>query len=127
MRAQADDQGLVNTDPRTIAVPNGWVNMVPTDVRGLTFDRTPQQVLNILFLGNPAGKGVFFPNGVYGAINKPVGYNLTAGGLDSFPATGAKVATQVRARLLHMLCSSFKPSYACAFYVMPVDPLQHVV
>ena len=92
---QTDDQGLVNTDPRTIAVPNGWVNMIPTDVRGLTFDRTPQQLLNILFLGNPAAKGVFFPNGVMGAINKPAGYNATASGLDSFPASGAKVAMQV--------------------------------
>ena len=85
----------MNTDPRTIAVPNGWVNIIPTDVRGLTFSRTPQQVLNILFLGNPEAKGVFFPNGVYGAINKPVGYNVTASGLDSFPASGAQVATQV--------------------------------
>ena len=41
---QSDDQGLVNTDPRTIAVPDGFVNMIPTDVRGLTFSRTPQQV-----------------------------------------------------------------------------------
>lgn len=41
---QSDDQGLVNTDPRTIAVPDGFVNMIPTDVRGLTFSRTPQMV-----------------------------------------------------------------------------------
>ena len=41
---QMDDQGLVNTDPRNIAVPNTWVNLVPTDVRGLTFSRTPQMV-----------------------------------------------------------------------------------
>ncbi len=41
---QSDDQGLVNTDPRTIAVPESYVNMIPTDVRGLTFSRTPQQV-----------------------------------------------------------------------------------
>ena len=108
--AQTDDQGLVNTDPRTIAVPNGWVNMVPTDIRGLTFDRTPQQILNILFLGNPAAKGVFFPNGVYGAINSPVGYNLTAGGLDSFPSSGAKVATQVWA------CGSFLVSSLCEYF-----------
>lgn len=39
-----DDQGLVNTDPRNIAVPNTWVNLVPTDIRGLTFSRTPQMV-----------------------------------------------------------------------------------
>ena len=41
---QMDDQGLVNTDPRTIAVPDYYINMIPTDVRGLTFSRTPQQV-----------------------------------------------------------------------------------
>jgi len=41
---QIDDQGLVNTDPRFIAVPNTWVNPIPTDVRGLTFSRTPQMV-----------------------------------------------------------------------------------
>lgn len=41
---QIDDQGLVNTDPRYIAVPLYYPNMVPTDVRGLTFSRTPQQV-----------------------------------------------------------------------------------
>ena len=44
-RAQLDDQGLVNADPRNIAVPDGFVNMIPTDIRGITFARTPQQVL----------------------------------------------------------------------------------
>ena len=44
MRAQLDDQGLVNADPRNIAVPDGFVNMIPTDIRGITFARTPQQV-----------------------------------------------------------------------------------
>ena len=41
---QLDDQGLVNADPRNIAVPDGFVNMIPTDIRGITFARTPQQV-----------------------------------------------------------------------------------
>ena len=41
---QVDDQGLVNTDPRNVAVPNTWVNLIPTDLRGLTFSRTPQMV-----------------------------------------------------------------------------------
>ena len=53
------------------------------------------QIINIVTLGSPDGKGVFFPNGLGGAINKPTGYNETASGLDSFPASGAKVATQV--------------------------------
>ena len=46
-------------------------------------------------LGSPDGVGVFFPKGLYGAINKPTGYNVSASGLDSFPSSGAKVATQV--------------------------------
>ena len=39
-----DDQGLLNTDPRFIAVPDGYINLIPTDIRGLTLNRTPQQV-----------------------------------------------------------------------------------
>ena len=39
-----DDPGRGNTDPRNIAVPNTWVNLIPTDLRGLTFSRTPQMV-----------------------------------------------------------------------------------
>ncbi|KAK9825652.1 hypothetical protein WJX81_005526 [Elliptochloris bilobata] len=39
---QLDDQGLVNADSRNIAVPDGFVNMIPTNIRGLTFSRTPQ-------------------------------------------------------------------------------------
>ena len=42
---QLDDQGLFNTDPRAIAVPASFVNFVPTDIQGITFGRTPQQVL----------------------------------------------------------------------------------
>ena len=41
---QFDDQGLVNTDPRTIAVPLNSVNMIPTDINGLSFARTPAMV-----------------------------------------------------------------------------------
>ncbi len=54
------------------------------------------QLLNILFLGiHDNGKGSFFPEGVVGAINTPVGYNLTDTGLTSFPFT-ALVDGQVR-------------------------------
>ena len=42
--AVQDDQGLLNTDPRFIAVPDGYINLIPTDIRGLTLNRTPQQV-----------------------------------------------------------------------------------
>lgn len=41
---QFDDQGIVNSDSRTIAVPHDYANYIPTDIRGLTFARTPAQV-----------------------------------------------------------------------------------
>ena len=59
------------------------------------------QLLNILFLGiYNNGKGSFFPEGVVGAINTPVGYNLTDSGLTSFPYA-AKTDGQVRFRWCH--------------------------
>ena len=47
-----------------LAVSDGFVNNIPTDIRGLTRNRTPQQLINILTLGNPNGVGGFFPNGL---------------------------------------------------------------
>lgn len=41
---QFDDQGIVNSDSRTIAVPHDYANYIPTDIRGTTFARTPAQV-----------------------------------------------------------------------------------
>ncbi|KAK9805704.1 hypothetical protein WJX72_012559 [[Myrmecia] bisecta] len=79
---QLVDQGLVNTDPRFIAVPYNFINIIPTDVRGLTLNRSPQQNINILTIGSPTGRGGFFPNGLLGAINTPAGYNLTANGTE---------------------------------------------
>ena len=43
---QMDDQGLVNYDPRFIATST-HINNIPTDVRGLTFSRSPQQVTSV--------------------------------------------------------------------------------
>ena len=93
---QSDDQGLVNTDPRTIAVPDAFINNIPTDIRGLTFSRTPQQLINMYCLGDPSGISPFFPNGFVGAINSPVGYTNMATGLEDFP-TSPMLDTQVRA------------------------------
>ena len=84
---QSDDQGLLNSDPRNIAVPDTFINNIPTDIRGLTFSRTPQQLINMYSLGNPSGIGPFFPNGFVGAINSPVGYTNMATGLEDFPAS----------------------------------------
>ncbi len=47
-----------------LAVSDGFVNNIPTDIRGLTRNRTPQQLINILTLGNVNGVGGFFPNGL---------------------------------------------------------------
>ena len=53
---QFDDQGLLNTDPRTIAVPESYVNNIPTDIRGVSFSRTPAMVR--AWLGIPCVRNV---------------------------------------------------------------------
>ena len=42
---QLDDQGLIQDDSRFIAVPDGFINLFPTDIQGISFSRTPQMVL----------------------------------------------------------------------------------
>ncbi len=50
LRLQIDDQGLVNYDPRFVAIAindtnaGQYINNFPTDVQGLTFSRTPAMV-----------------------------------------------------------------------------------
>jgi hypothetical protein len=53
------DQGIQNGD-----VPN----IVPTDANGIAFSRTPQQVLNIVYLNGNTAPGGFFPLGLNGTI-----------------------------------------------------------
>jgi hypothetical protein len=55
-----DDQGVVK---------DGAANIIPTDLNGLVYARTPQQVLNIVYLGGAAGHFGFFPKRLNGAIN----------------------------------------------------------
>ncbi len=38
-----------------------FINMIPANIQGLSFARTPQMNINILTIGNPDGVGAFFP------------------------------------------------------------------
>ena len=44
----------------------GKANIVPCDDNGICFERTPRQVLNIVYLQEDASKGGFYPNGFNG-------------------------------------------------------------
>eukprot|EP00879_Flechtneria_rotunda_P017454 GHRR01018292.1.p1 GENE.GHRR01018292.1~~GHRR01018292.1.p1 ORF type:complete len:412 (-),score=113.53 GHRR01018292.1:398-1633(-) len=87
------DQPLYNTNPNFIAVPLNNINLVPTDIRGLTFSRTPQQVLHIVTLGASNGKGGFFPAGFNGKITTPAGYTDATNAFGGYPGNKVIVKT----------------------------------
>ena len=58
-----DDQPITDDGTST-----GKANIVPTDANGLVFGRTARQVLNIVYGAPDAHAGLFFPNGLNGAI-----------------------------------------------------------
>ncbi len=63
--ADDDDQGIGTA---------AEANLIPTDDFGRTFGRTPQQILNIVYLSADAGaSGGFYPDGVNGDITVGTG------------------------------------------------------
>lgn len=64
--AADDDQGVA---PGTNAAGQTVANIVPANVNGLVYRRTPPQVLNILYLnGGAVTKGGFLPAGANGTV-----------------------------------------------------------
>lgn len=49
-------------------IVNNVANIVPADANGIVFSRTPQQVLNIVYLNAAGAPGGFFPNGLNGGF-----------------------------------------------------------
>jgi hypothetical protein len=56
------------TDIDQGVLEGGSLNIVPTDASGIAFSRTPQQVLNIVYLNANTAPGGFFPLGLNGVI-----------------------------------------------------------
>ena len=61
-------------DDQHLTSRGGVANIVPADHNGITYSRSPGQVLNVVYL-NPKSvtKGGFFPTGVNGAVNTSAG------------------------------------------------------
>ena len=69
LRATLDGTGTgANSDDQGVYV-NNTANLVPTDANSLVFSRTTQQVLNIVYGSASGTPGLFYPNGMNGAIH----------------------------------------------------------
>ncbi len=67
-------------------MPDSFINLIPTDIQGLTFSRTPAQVIRIVTAGSLNSMGGFFPQGLLGNINSSSTYNVTASGTGELDA-----------------------------------------
>ena len=65
VRQSLDDSSI---DMKSKLAVGGKPNLVPTDGNSIVFSRTTRQVLNIVYGGVNATKGLFFPQGLNGAI-----------------------------------------------------------
>ena len=63
------DQGIVTppADGRSTSYP--FANLIPQDGEGIVFQRTPSEVLAIVYGGNSTQPGGFYPKGMNGPIN----------------------------------------------------------
>ncbi len=69
LRATLDGTGTgAGSDDQGVFV-NNTANLVPTDANSLVFSRTTQQVLNIVYGSASGAPGLFYPNGMNGAIH----------------------------------------------------------
>lgn len=69
VRASLDDRPARSRPIDQGIVQNGTANLVPTNnYTSIAFSRSTRQVLNIVYGGVNAKKGLFFPNGLNGAI-----------------------------------------------------------
>jgi hypothetical protein len=66
VRNVLSDEGVPVTDQGVTV--NGQVNIVPADANSIAFNRSTRQVLNIVYGAINAPRGLFFPDGLNGAI-----------------------------------------------------------
>ncbi len=63
------DQGIVTPPAGGQSTQYPFANLIPQDGKGIVFQRTPDEVLAIVYGGNSTQPGGFYPKGMTGIIN----------------------------------------------------------